>query len=170
MRPDRPVALLATASALTALALTACDSETQTGTPTGTPTTTTGKPVISPSSSRPRATAADGDDIRACADAACEITVSEPVTIPFDGPEGRTELSVTEVGRNKLHYKVTSADGHSSGSAEGAGWGCFAVLGVDSSSSGCGPAAPAPSAPSGTVVIQLTTGEDGVAVIRIRSH
>lgn len=124
-------------------------------------------PSSSPPS--PTTTAADGRNTDACADADCEVTVSEPVAIAFQGPAGDAELSVTEVGPDRVHYEVTAGEGRSSGGADGPGWGCYTVLGEDSSSNGCGPAAPAPDAAPGTVVLHLTTAPDGTATVRISS-
>ncbi|MFK0114566.1 hypothetical protein [Streptomyces sp. NPDC090994] len=166
----RPAAL----TLLAVLALAGCGGgpdraadETPTSRP---PFSSAPPPSPSPSSSpSPTTTTADGRNTDACADADCEVTVSEPVTIPFRGPEGHAELSVTEVGPDRVHYEVTAGDGRSSGSADGPGWGCYTVLGEDSSGNGCGPAAPAPSAAPGTVVLHLTTAPDGTATVRISS-
>lgn len=121
-------------------------------------------------SATPSVTAADGDDIGACADGDCEVAVSEPVTIRFKGPRGTATLSVTEVGRNKVEYAVKSGSGRSKGGAGGPGQGCITVLRSNGSGNSCGGVGDdPPSAQPDAVVIQLAGGPDGTALLHIVS-
>lgn len=121
----------------------------------------------------PSPTAADGTDIAACADATCEINVSAPVTVPFRGPDGDAELSVTEVGTNKIAYRLRSGTAEnprtSTGRATGAGSGCTSVITRDGSSNSCGPVRGMPATQAGTVAMRLTGGPDGVALLVLRA-
>lgn len=124
-----------------------------------------------PSSAKPSVSAADGRDVRACADGDCEIAVSEPVTFRFEGPAGPATLSVTEVGPNKIEYTVKSKNNQSEGGATGPGQGCITVLrgnGGGNSCGGLGDATP-PSPQPDAVVIQAATGEDGTAILQLVS-
>ncbi|MFD6171358.1 hypothetical protein [Streptomyces coeruleorubidus] len=120
---------------------------------------------------KPSVSAADGNDITACADGNCEIAVSGPVKIPFKGPRGPATLSVTEVGPDTIAYTVKSGNGQSKGSASGPGQGCITVLRSNGSGNSCGglgdagPPSPQPDA----VVIQAAAGEDGTAVLQLVS-
>ncbi|WP_406728991.1 hypothetical protein WJ438_36580 [Streptomyces sp. GD-15H] len=133
-------------------------------------------PSTSPSADRtasaqPSVSAADGHDAAACSDGNCEIAVSEPVTIRFDGPAGSTILSVTEVGPDRIEYALKSGNGQSEGGAEGHGQGCLTVLRSNGSGTSCGGMGDGrpPSAQSDAVVIQAATGEDGTALLHIVS-
>ncbi|CAL9607068.1 hypothetical protein SUDANB58_05556 [Streptomyces sp. enrichment culture] len=124
-------------------------------------------PAASPS---PSVTASDGDDIRACEDGRCEVLVTEPVTVRFEGPAGQVKLSVTEVGRNGIGYTATGAGGGEvSGETSGAGNGCTAVLTPGGGTGFCGPTGTPPRGRAGAVVIHLEPGGDGAAVLRIVS-
>ncbi|MHC3455595.1 hypothetical protein [Streptomyces prasinus] len=115
--------------------------------------------------------AADGRDPAACADGDCEITVSGPVTIRFDGPAGRTAVSVSEVGPDRIEYEVESGNGRSASGTEGRGHSCRTVLRAGGSNTSCGAIGddgPAGARP-GTVVVQVAPGEDGTALLRIVS-
>ncbi|MEV8020174.1 hypothetical protein AB0O76_28280 [Streptomyces sp. NPDC086554] len=121
-------------------------------------------------SATPSPSAADGRDIEACADGNCEVAVSDPVVVRFKGPAGRTTLSVTEVGPNKVAYSVKSDSGRSKGGASGPGQGCITVLRSSGSSNSCGGLGDArPSAQPGAVVIQAAIGEDGTAILYVVS-
>ncbi|KAF3469480.1 hypothetical protein GL259_04425 [Streptomyces sp. Tu 3180] len=123
-----------------------------------------------PRSAQPPVPAADGHDVGACADGDCEIAVSRPVTVRFEGPSGSATLSVTEVGPNRIEYTVRSGNGRSRAGAEGPGQGCVTVLRGNGSGNSCGPAdARPPRAPTGAVVVQAATGKDGTALLRIVS-
>ncbi|MFG3317621.1 hypothetical protein ACGF3J_06195 [Streptomyces sp. NPDC048171] len=157
--PNRgwPLAL----TALTTLTLTACTSSAE---PTATPPASTPSPSPSPSPS-------DGNDIAACTDGDCEITVTKPVTIRLAGPDGRpTTLSVTDVGPNKIEYEVKSGNGRSKGGASGKGQGCLTVLRANGSGNSCGPLTDTrPAAQQDAVVIQATTSADGTATLHVVS-
>ncbi|AQS67797.1 hypothetical protein [Streptomyces pactum] len=119
----------------------------------------------------PSVSAADGRDTTACADGDCEIAVSEPVTLRFEGPDGPATLSVTEVGPNKVEYTVKSGNGQSKGGASGPGQGCVTVLRENGSGNSCGGLSRTrPSAQPDAVVIQATTEADGTALLHIVSH
>ncbi|MDI3385170.1 hypothetical protein QIS99_02895 [Streptomyces sp. B-S-A8] len=121
---------------------------------------------------KPSFTAEDGHDIKACADADCEVVTSKPVKVSFDGPGGKTTLSVTEVGPNKVAYTVKSANGQSRGSASGPGQGCITVLHANGSGNTCGridPSSPPDPQPD-AVVVQLVSGADGTALLHLVSE
>ncbi|MCQ8828685.1 hypothetical protein [Streptomyces malaysiensis] len=121
-------------------------------------------------SAKPSVSAADGRDVGACADGNCEIAVSEPVTVRFKGPAGPATLSVTEVGPNKVEYTVKSSGGRSQGEASGPGQGCITVLRDHGSANSCGRLGKdQPAAQPNAVVIQMTAGEDGTAILHIVS-
>lgn len=120
---------------------------------------------------KPSVSAADGRDVGACADANCEIAVSEPVTFRFKGPSGQATLSVTEVGPNKVEYTVKSGNGQSKGGATGPGQGCITVIRSNGGGNSCGGLGDAarPSPQAHAVVIQAATGEDGTAILQFVS-
>ncbi|MFD5700903.1 hypothetical protein [Streptomyces lasiicapitis] len=126
----------------------------------------------SPSASaKPSVSAADGDDVGACADGNCEVAVSDPVTVRFKGPRGRATLTVTEVGPNKVEYAVKSGSGRSKGGASGPGQGCITVLRSNGSGNSCGGVGDGrPSAQPDAVVIQMAGGQDGTAILHIVSN
>ncbi|WP_217164800.1 hypothetical protein [Streptomyces sp. AC512_CC834] len=119
----------------------------------------------------PAPSAADGQNTDACTDGNCEITVTKPVTIRFQGPDGTAAtLSVTEVGPDKIEYEVKSGNGQSKGGASGPGQGCITVLRSNGSGNSCGGLADTrPSAQPDAVVIQATTGANGTARLHIVS-
>ncbi|MFG2683016.1 hypothetical protein [Streptomyces sp. NPDC048392] len=164
-RRSLPVALVA----LTALTAAACNGADGTD---ATPSTPPERPTASPAP-RPEpssVSAADGHDIDACTDGDCEIAVSKPVTIRFEGPHGPATLSVTEVGSNRIEYEVTSGNGQSKGGASGPDQGCLTILRKNGSGNSCGDLTTTrPSARPGAVVIQATTGADGTALLHIVS-
>ncbi|MEU3730595.1 hypothetical protein AB0E81_14420 [Streptomyces sp. NPDC033538] len=172
-------ATLAVLTALTApavLAVAACDGPDQTDAapPSSSPERpTTSRPPATQSAAEepePSVSAADGHDPRACADGNCEITVSRPVTVRFQGPGGPATLSVTEVGPDKIEYAVKSGGGQTEGGASGPGQGCLTVLRENGGGNSCGGlAGTRPSAQPGSVVIQATTGTDGTALLHIVS-
>lgn len=164
------------ARALAALALTAFLTATGCGGGPDDPDAAVGAPSThSPPTPKPTpahsVTAADGTDTAACADADCEIAVTEPVTIPFKGPDGQATLSVTKVGPNEVEYTVKSGNGQSRGGASGPGQGCLTVLRANGSGNSCGGGlgAARPSPQPGAVVIMMTGHEDGTALLRIAS-
>ncbi|MFD9074240.1 hypothetical protein [Streptomyces lasiicapitis] len=126
----------------------------------------------SPSASaKPSVSAADGDDVGACADGDCEVAVSDPVTVRFKGPRGQATLTVTEVGPNKVEYAVKSGSGRSKGGASGPGQGCITVLRSNGSGNSCGGVGDGrPSAQPDAVVIQMAGGQDGTAILHIVSN
>ncbi|MEU0926353.1 hypothetical protein [Streptomyces malaysiensis] len=127
-------------------------------------------PASAPASAKPSVSAADGRDAAACANGNCEIAVSEPVTVRFKGPAGPATLSVTEVGPNKVEYTVQSSGGRSQGEASGPGQGCITVLRDHGSANSCGRLGKdRPAAQPNAVVIQMTAGEDGTAILHIVS-
>ncbi|MFI6080441.1 hypothetical protein ACIBBB_05600 [Streptomyces sp. NPDC051217] len=132
---------------------------------------TSKSPSARPSPAKPSAAAADGSDVGACEDGNCEIAVSEPVTFPFRGPDGAATLSVTEIGKNKVEYTVTSGNGRSQGGASGPGQGCITVLRTSGSGNSCGGLGEAerPGRQPDAVVIQAATGENGTAIVHIVS-
>ncbi|MCF2125945.1 hypothetical protein L1I79_05770 [Strepomyces sp. STD 3.1] len=154
---------------LTILTLTACNSseEPSAGPPTP-PRSHAAPETPSPS---PSPSAADGDDVAACTDGNCEITVTKPVTIRLKGPDGSpTTLSVTEVGPKKIEYEVKSGNGQSKGGASGKGQGCLTVLRANGSGNSCGPlTGTRPAAQQDAVVIQATTSADGTATLHVVS-
>ncbi|MEU6659958.1 hypothetical protein [Streptomyces sp. NPDC046821] len=125
----------------------------------------------SSSSSEPTTSSARlSDEPDACADGNCEITVSKPVTVRFKGPDGPVTLTVNKVGPNEADYMLKGGNGLAQGGASGERSGCVTVLRSNGSSTSCGRASDTgPSAEPGTVAIQLATGEDGTATLRIAS-
>ncbi|MFJ5262408.1 hypothetical protein ACIQAC_18270 [Streptomyces sp. NPDC088387] len=118
----------------------------------------------------PTVTAADGRDVTACSDAECEVLVSRPVTVRFEGPGGAATLAVTKVGPNEVEYTVKSSNGQSKGGASGPGQGCLTVLRTNGSGNSCGGVAGAPPSPEpDTVLIQLAGGADGTAILHMRT-
>ncbi len=133
--------------------------------PPATPATSAA-PEASPSSPPP----ADGRDVGACADGDCDVAVSAPVTVRFEGPAGKATLTVTEVGPDKIEYTVKSGNGVANGGASGPGNGCVTVLRANGSGTSCGgvpDGAPGPQADA--VVIRLATGPDGTARLHLVS-
>ncbi|MFD7403796.1 hypothetical protein ACFV7R_14235 [Streptomyces sp. NPDC059866] len=132
-----------------------------------------GSPADRTPSAKPSVTAADGDDVGACADGNCEIAVSKPVTFRFKGPAGvgTATLSVTKVGPNEVEYTVKSEKGQAKNGANGPGQACITVLRSNGSSNSCGGLGDAgrPSAQPDAVVIQAATGEDGTAILHVVS-
>lgn len=120
---------------------------------------------------KPPVPAADGNDVGACADGNCEIAVSEPVTFPVGGPAGPVTLSVTEVGPHKVEYTLKSGNGQTKGGVSGPGQGCLTVLRPGGSGNSCGNLGRAdrPSPQPGALVIQVTAGEDGTAILHVVS-
>jgi hypothetical protein len=160
-----------TFAAMIALAVGGCGS-TDNADDTSSPSRQTSKPAPAPpSSAQPSVSAADGRDVRACADGNCEIAVTGPVTFRFKGPAGPATLSVTEVGPNKVEYTVKSGNGRTNGGATGPGQGCITVLRSNGGGNSCGglDAATRPSPQPDAVVIQATTGKDGTAILHIVS-
>ncbi|MFV0133913.1 hypothetical protein ACLGIH_11855 [Streptomyces sp. HMX87] len=168
-------------AALTALAATGCSGSAG---PTGGSAANEPPPTTAPASTQPpRAAttspesppsppppAADGHDVGACADGDCEVAVTEPVTIRFEGPGGRATLSVTDVGPNKVEYTVKSGNGEARGGASGPGNGCVTALRGNGSGTTCGGVgAGAPSPRPDAVVIQMSAGPDGTAILHIVS-
>ncbi|NSC20105.1 hypothetical protein FM076_02325 [Streptomyces albus subsp. chlorinus] len=165
-----PAALCAVA-ALCAMAVAGCGGS---DAGTGDGDSSAPHPAKRASSSSPRpspsVTAADGSDPRACSDGNCEIAVSEPVTVRFEIAGRSAKLSLSEVGRNKVAYKVTSGSSRTSGEAGGEGSGCVAVFRSGGSSSSCGAAGEEPPEKvDGAVVLQVASGPDGTAVLRLVS-
>ncbi len=118
----------------------------------------------------PSVTAADGADIRACADGNCEVAVTEPVTVRFRGPGGEVTLSVTEVGRDKIEYTVKSGNGQAKGGASGRGQGCVTALRENGNGTSCGGASRTrPSPQPDAVVIQASTGPEATALLHVVS-
>jgi len=159
---------------LTTLAVAGCGgSGGDPGTTSGGPATASSRAVGTPRSPSPSVTAADGTDAAACADGNCEIAVSKPVTIRFPSPDRPAKLSVTKVGRNEVAYKVilgTGANrGQTGGGASGEGSGCTAVLYSGGSSGSCGPVGEPPDKQADAVVLQLVSGADGTAILRLVS-
>lgn len=154
---------------LTILTLTACNSSEEPA--AAPPPSTHSHPDPESPSPSPSASAADGDDAAACTDGNCEITVTKPVTIRLEGPDGSpTTLSVTEVGPNKIEYEVKSGNGQSKGGASGKGQGCLTVLRANGSGNSCGPLRDTrPAAQQDAVVIQATTSADGTATLHVVS-
>ncbi|MDT0380082.1 hypothetical protein RM572_15070 [Streptomyces sp. DSM 42041] len=70
-------------------------------------------PSASPSPSRsasvspPLPAAADGEDLRACADGSCEVEVSGPATVPLPDRFGLGTLRVTSVGDEDVRMLTT---------------------------------------------------------------
>ncbi|MBQ0880092.1 MULTISPECIES: hypothetical protein [Streptomyces] len=151
----------------TALALAACDSPSPSD---DAPASARERPSASRSTPAPAVSAADGADIRACADANCEVAVARPVTVRFQGPGGPVTLSVTEVGRDEVEYTLKSGNGRAEGGASGAGQGCVTALRENGSGTSCGAVSGTrPSAQPGAVVIQASTGPDGTALLHVVS-
>lgn len=159
-------------AALAAVTLAGCSSSDEGDEAPSPRQGTTKSPSEQPSSGQSAVSAADGRDVGACADSNCEIAVSEPVTFPFQGPDGPATLSVTEVGANKVEYAVKSGNGRSKAGATGPGQGCITVLRSNGGGNSCGGLVNAtrPSAQPDAVVIQATTGEDGTAILHIVSE
>ncbi|MGI5199848.1 hypothetical protein ACQEVY_40465 [Streptomyces sp. CA-288835] len=128
------------------------------------------KPSPSPS---PTVTAADGTDTGACADGNCEIAVSKPVTFDIKIPDGPAKLSVTKVGEYEVGYKVTHGTskngGSARGSASGKGSGCVTYFYENGSGTQCGGAAGRPEKEAGTVALQMLSGPDNTAILRLVS-
>ncbi|GAA3686929.1 hypothetical protein GCM10022420_082950 [Streptomyces iranensis] len=140
-------------------------SESRSAQPSGSPSGDLGAPA------KPPVSAADGRDVRACADGDCEIAVSERVTVGFKGPAGPATLTVNEIGPNKVMYTVKSGNNRSQGGASGPGQGCVTVLRDHGSSNSCGRVSTVrPAAQPGAVVILMAAGEDGTAILHIVSR
>lgn len=56
-------------------------------------------------------TAADGSDIRACYDGACEISVSRPLTIPLDGRSGFNAVTIEAIRPALMSFRANFPDG-----------------------------------------------------------
>ena len=77
----------------------------------------------------PPPTAADGDDIDACADGECEIRLDDEMEIPT--PAGTISASFAD---GRLEYEIVSPDGgRNSGSVEGL---CVANINIDGTGGG----------------------------------
>ena len=81
-----------------------------------------------------------GTDVAGCFDGSCTVTVTGPVEIPLDGRVGPTAVSVSEVGRYAVSFRVHSPTGAA-----------FAVTG-----------------PGGTVRFTSTQGTLAVRVLELR--
>ncbi|GHC77989.1 hypothetical protein GCM10010349_59020 [Streptomyces flavofungini] len=162
-------------AALVPLTLAGCGGSDDGDDPSSSPEGSSKSPAAQSSSPKPSPTpsvsAADGRDVGACADGNCEIAVSKKVTFRFKGPRGTATLSVTDVGPNKVEYKVKSGSGRSKGGASGPGQGCITVLRTNGSGNSCGGLGDAtrPSPQPDAVVIQAATGADGTAILHIVS-
>ncbi|MDQ0406069.1 hypothetical protein ABVB69_23420 [Streptomyces sp. NPDC000349] len=154
---------------LTTLTLTACNSSEEPA--AAPPPSTHSHPDPEGPSPSPSVSTADGDDVAACTDGNCEITVTKPVTIRLEGPDGSpTTLSVTEVGPNEIEYEVKSGKGQSKGGASGKGQGCLTVLRANGSGNSCGPLRDTrPAAQQDAVLVQATTSADGTATLHVVS-
>lgn len=74
-------------------------------------------------------TAADGDDVSACADGECEIRLDDEMEIPT--PAGTISMSFAD---ERLEYEIVSPDGgRNSGSIEGL---CVANINIDGTGGG----------------------------------
>lgn len=161
-----------TFAALSALTLTACSNSDE---PDATPSTPPNGPTAPHPTTQPPPvpvpSAADGADTGACTDGNCEIAVTKPVTIHFPAPGGgRTTLSVTEVGPNRIEYEVKSANGQSNAGASGPGQGCLTYLRENGSGNSCGRLGTTrPTARPNTVTIQATTTTTGTGILHIVS-
>ena len=79
--------------------------------------------------SAPAPTAADGDDVAACADGECEIRLAEEMEIPT--PAGTISATFAD---SRLEYEIVSPGGGSnSGSIEGL---CVATINIDGTGGG----------------------------------
>ncbi|MDQ0385616.1 hypothetical protein J2S54_002436 [Streptomyces sp. DSM 42143] len=173
----RPPAAALIAALTATLSLTACGSPNPTDETDKASAATQDRP--SPSRATPQSptatpepsvSAADGDDIRACADGNCEVAVTKPVTVRFQGPGGAVTLSVTEVGQNKIEYTVKSGNGQAKGGTSGQGRGCVTAIRENGSGTSCGGAGRTrPSPQSDAVVIQASTGPDATALLHVVS-
>jgi hypothetical protein len=161
---------------LTALTMAACGNTDETDPAPSAPPDrpTASRPSTEPPRSAPDSpsvSAADGQNTGACTDGNCEVAVTKPVTIHFQGPGGdRATLSVTTVGPNEIEYEVKSGNNRSKGGASGPGQGCLTYLREHGSGNSCGTLDPTrPSARPDAVVIQATTGADGTALLHVVS-
>lgn len=84
------------------------------------PLATTSQVILLSSATAPPP-AADGSNVRACYDGACEISVSGPTRIPLDGRSGFDAVAVQAVEPNKVSFRVNYPNGSSSGSASPGG-------------------------------------------------
>lgn len=168
----RPV--LATGALAVALFLSGCGSDSDASVD-ATPTTdvasteATSEPAVSESASDPVALVpADGTDYSACADGNCEVAVSEPTEIEFDGSTGPGTLAVTDVLDDGIALDVTLSGGGGSGELKGR---CTSNFSAGGGSMDCPadlestPEPPEP--PAGVLSVQLAGFADGTAVLRL---
>ncbi|MGC9495193.1 hypothetical protein [Streptomyces sp. WG7] len=159
---------------LTVLTVAACggpdEPDAAPASPPDRPTASRSAPQSASAEPGPSVSAADGHDADACTDGNCEIAVTKPVTIHFQGPGGPATLSVTEVGPNKIEYSVKSGNGQSKGGASGPGQGCVMTLRENGSGTSCGALSHTrPSPQPDSVVMQATTTEHGSVLLRLIS-
>ncbi|NUU26453.1 MAG: hypothetical protein HOV68_33855 [Streptomycetaceae bacterium] len=165
----RTKATLAAAAVLLAAALAGCDTSSD---PKADPAAagsspatagSTATPSRAPSSSPPPS-AADGANLDACRDGACQILVSGPATVPLDGSV-LAELSV-ELKDGDVEFNATPRPGSTVGGSISAG--CVAVIRVSGTGSGvstlCGNV---DTANTGGLVVRALTVAAGSAVVDI---
>ncbi|MGJ3562182.1 hypothetical protein ACR6C2_44445 [Streptomyces sp. INA 01156] len=114
--------------------------------------------------------AADGHDTAACSDGNCEIAVSEPVTVRFDGlarhhPVRDRGRPGPDRVRTEVRQRPVQERSRRPGQV------CLTVLRSHGSSTSCGGKGDGrpPAARPGAVVIRAATGEDGTALLHVVS-
>ena len=91
-----------------------------------------------------------GTDVAQCFDGNCTVTVTGPVEIPLDGRVGPTAVSVSEVGRFAVTFRVHSPTGAA-----------FAVTGPGGTVRF--------TSTQGTLTVRVLELRDGTAVIELSS-
>lgn len=117
-----------------------------------------------PSSEAPP-TAADGADVRACADGNCEILLEPAMTIPVPGGT----LSITAADDGRIEYEVSINGGTATGSAKGNCVTTFTLDGTGGGSTcyaGDGPA-PQPRPAAGEMAMVVVGRGTDAPVLRL---
>lgn len=149
------------AAGLLLLAVAGCGAATHHTHPDVTPHATTASPTPTPTP-----TAADGRDLKACADGNCEVELTGKAEIPVGGYGGVDTLSVKKITAKSLHL-VNSGDG-GSGTSE-ISPGCVSLLYKGGSAIQCnsGGAASAPERIHGVLSMQVVSLDEHSAILRL---
>ncbi|THV40891.1 hypothetical protein [Glycomyces buryatensis] len=165
---------LATFSLTAALLLSGCGTDSASS-PDESPATetastpATSEPAISESASDPAPLdPADGTDYTACADGNCEVAISEPTDIEFDGSTGPGTLAVIDILDDGLALQVTLPGGGGDSELKGR---CTLHFSAGGGSMDCPAdleATPEPPEPAaGVLSVQLAGMTDGTAILRL---
>jgi hypothetical protein len=165
---------LATCALTAALLLSGCGSDSPSS-PDESPTAESAspeaasEPAVTESASDPaQLVPADGADYAACADGNCEVAVSEPTDIEFDGSTGPGTLAITDVLDDGIAFDVTLPGGGGDGELKGR---CTSHFSAGGGSMDCPAdleATPEPPEPTaGVLSVQLAGMTDGTAILRL---